>query len=115
MIYSPHFSTDVQLVTDGYRNSGLVTVLHDGHWGVICDDHWDDVDASVVCSMLGYNGSSRATVEHHTKQPFSLDNVECVGTESRVHDCMHNDWNVHNCLAHEGAGVICSFTQGRDY
>lgn len=25
-----------------------------GQWGVICDDGWDDGDAFVLCSCLGY-------------------------------------------------------------
>lgn len=25
-----------------------------GHWNVVCDDFWDDIDAHVFCTCLGY-------------------------------------------------------------
>lgn len=31
---------------------GTVVVCHSQTWGTLCDDQWDNADASVVCSQL---------------------------------------------------------------
>ncbi len=36
-----------------------------------------------------------------------LDNVGCIGTESRLFDCSANPIGSHNCLHDEDAGVRC--------
>ena len=34
---------------------GHVEILHDGIWGTICDDKFNDNAARVICRMAGYS------------------------------------------------------------
>ena len=40
---------------DGAVLRGRVEVCINGTWGTICDHHWTQQEASVVCSHLGYS------------------------------------------------------------
>lgn len=102
---------DVIRIVDG-RNprQGRVEIFHNGQWGTICDDGWDNNDAIVACRMAGYSGGS-AQVEAYFGQGDGiiwLTNMECTGVENSLLECKHSPWNYGNCRHLEDAGVTCS-------
>ena len=45
--------TVVRLAGSTIPNEGRLEVYHNRAWGTICDDVFDDVDATVACKSLG--------------------------------------------------------------
>ena len=102
----------VRLVDGPTKYEGRVEVYHNGEWGTICDDRWDLNDAQVVCHELGYDDAIAARHAAFYGKGLSkkiwLDDLNCVGTEWTIGNCLHVGWNVHDCNHREDAGVKCA-------
>ena len=98
--------------------SGRVEVRRgSGNWGTICDDDFDNREASVICKMFGY---PYGIIEERTHVYFGagngtifMDDLNCTGNETSVFDCQYSGWGNSNCEHYEDAGVRCfSFDRG---
>ncbi|KAM9284703.1 scavenger receptor cysteine-rich domain-containing protein DMBT1 [Morus bassanus] len=101
----------LRLVSGGDRCAGRVEVYHEGKWGTVCDDYFNENSGSVVCrqldcgqvvSVLGRSYFGPGT------EGIQLDDVQCRGNESYLWDCQHAGWNVNDCGHDEDVSVICS-------
>ncbi|CAG5118278.1 unnamed protein product, partial [Candidula unifasciata] len=102
----------------GFLNAGLVEVYRAGRWGYVCDDRWDLKDATVACRQLGFTmGASSAVSINETLSELQrstasmvMDDVQCLGTESSLHECSYSALN--DCTLDEVAGVMCYANEG---
>merc|ERR1711942_80092 len=103
-------------------SKGRVEVYHNEEWGSICDDYFDNNDATVICKALGYaSGTTEGNIIHSaggSTHQFGkgsgkiwIYKMECTGEETTVGQCGIT-WNSNiysdNCDHEEDADVVCS-------
>ncbi|KAJ8032677.1 Neurotrypsin [Holothuria leucospilota] len=102
--------SDLRLVNGSVPKEGRVEIYYDGQWGTVCDDYWDDADATVVCRQLGL-GEFGLVIEQPQFPKGSgkimLDDVDCTGQENFLVNCSSRPWKENDCRHSEDAGVRC--------
>ena len=93
---------------------GHVEVLHNNIYGSICDDEFDNEDATVLCKMFDSGRYGIGTYSSSYKQSnigatkIWLDNLSCNGSEHHISQCRHNGWGINNCGKSERVGIRCT-------
>ena len=85
------------------RRSGRVEIYYDGEWGSVCSSLGIN-EANVVCRQLGFPAA--VSVQHNSQhaqgsEKIWLDNVYCLGSESRLSHCGHRGWGSHSCYGND--------------
>ena len=101
----------IRLINGRTYNEGRVEVFHN-EWGKVCDEHWTDNEARVVCRQLGmpyenaeakssgYFGVGSSVYVH-------LSNIDCNGEEGSLWSCDRNG----GCNGYRDVGVVCHFVR----
>lgn len=99
----------VRLVNGSLPSQGRVEVLINGQWGTINDRKWDDREATVICSQLGYRLGGIAYSAAHFGEgtgPILLGYLNCAGSETSLFRCFHR--TVISSGSHsQDVGVAC--------
>ena len=91
---------------------GRVEVFLLGHWGTVCDNSWDFLDAIVVCRQLGNLQAveaPRSAFFGAGSGPSWYYRVYCTGREHNLTECSKNTYNFGSACSHSrDAGAVCS-------
>ena len=104
-----HTGLSIRLANGRNEKEGRVEIYWNNQWSTVCDDLWDDNDATVICKQLGYSrGSARVSAYYGEGSGLILlDDVNCGGSESSIFTCNHRSFGEHDCTHNEDAGVVC--------
>ncbi|XP_041374983.1 LOW QUALITY PROTEIN: deleted in malignant brain tumors 1 protein-like [Gigantopelta aegis] len=95
-------------LSGGGKADGRVEISVGGVWGSVCDLFWDDREAGVVCRQLGFTDGYAIDKSPYGRGsgPIWLSHLECLGSESSLHQCPHSGFKEE--LSSAGSASRCS-------
>ncbi|XP_065928600.1 deleted in malignant brain tumors 1 protein-like [Magallana gigas] len=106
----PGYDT-VRLVGGPTKYEGRLEVYYNETWGTVCEDELNANISTVVCRTLGlpWNTSEvyGGAVYGQGSGPIWLDDVDCVGKETKIQYCTHRGWGSHNCDHSKDVSISC--------
>lgn len=88
----------VRLVAGQSSLEGVVEVYHDGSWGTICSDGWNNKAAKVLCKELKLGDVIESKIvrqdrfkilDGYKDTDIWLSQVDCKGSEQSILQCRH--------------------------
>ncbi|CAC5367195.1 LOXL2_3_4 [Mytilus coruscus] len=89
--------------------SGRLEIFHDFEWGTVYYGNFDDYAATVACRQLGYStGISLGNIVRTGNGKVWLDDIKCTGVESKLTDCVIENWGITSRYHSGDVGIRCS-------
>eukprot|EP01084_Bolivina_argentea_P301162 519491_1 len=115
----PQRSNGIRLVDGPNDLVGRLEILHNGTWGTVCDDRFEEEEARVACRQLGVSDNDLKYAKHIYQRigqslfgqgsgEILLDELNCIGTEGSLGDCPRDGWGVNNCGHSEDIYISCA-------
>uniref|UniRef100_A0A3Q2Q7R0 SRCR domain-containing protein n=1 Tax=Fundulus heteroclitus TaxID=8078 RepID=A0A3Q2Q7R0_FUNHE len=108
----------IRLAGSDWFCSGRVEIYHNGVWGTVCDDSFDNNDAQVVCKQLGCGQPLTVHASAYFGEGTGeiwLDDVGCSGYEASLSQCSHSGFGSNNCEHSEDVGVTFARTANSSF
>ena len=135
--YPPNAANGELRLEDGpTENVGRLEVFHNGEWGTVCDDQFDErvddpgtlhdrrrfpnIAPRKACQFMGYANGQMIPRGNMSVAPASkkiwLDDVRCLAGSNhwtgappeKLHHCYHAGWSNNNCTHVEDVHLSCT-------
>ncbi|CAI9722758.1 atrial natriuretic peptide-converting enzyme-like isoform X3 [Octopus vulgaris] len=102
-------TASVKLVNGTNPSNGRIQITINNITGTICDDNFNNIEATVICKQLGYKSGIALPGGTYGKGNGIIwyDEVNCYGNENSIEFCNGNTKGEHDCDHTEDVGVQC--------